>query len=352
MNDQKIIIKRRIHRFFDDPEKESFYKKGTITVILVFWIFGILLFEWDVLNFYFVSALAGFLTFFWLLSREETLIITKTDFTYQFLIYKKSRKISSYQEVSIRYLKNPYSENNQIKYEFCECILLQNTGFEFKIVENAWKQNYEVLKAFLEKNYRENSRIRPPRLLFKYDVEMAMFFGMTILISLIMSIGILIENPDKTPKEEVYYEGILVRDTEYIHGSFSRAFSKDSGDLWLWTKEYPKIKFSLSKEIWREIKKRDELPQLKTGDTIGLYMDIEDYEIKLSRAKNYPYFTSHFLPRKNVNIYGLRYRDRDLNDHQIQWKGKYRHKRAIAFLPLLFLFAFSINIFINRIKIL
>lgn len=351
MNDQKLVVKGKVNHFSDDPEKDALIKNGTITAVLVIWIFGILLFEWAVLNFFLVSAVAGFLIFFWLLGREKTLIITKTDITYQFLIFKKSRKISSYQEVSIRYLKNPYSNANRIKYEFCECILLQNDGFEFKIVENEWKQNYEVIKTFLEKNYRENSQIRPPRLLFKYDAEMSLFLGMTILISLIMSIGILIENPENTPKEEAYYEGILGRNPEYMHGLFG-TFSKDSGDLWLWTKEYPKIKFSLSKEIWRGIKKKDELPQLKIGDTIGLYMDIQDYEVKLSRERNYPYFTSHFLPRRRVDLYGLRYRERDLNDHQIQWMGKYRHERGVAFLPLLFIFGFTVNIFSNRIKII
>lgn len=347
--EQKIIFRRRIHSYTNDPEEEMQIRTGGSLILLIIWLLSVYFFEVDILNFYFISAFSGIQIIHWLYSKEETLIITKTDFTYQFLIYKKTRRIQSYQKILIRYMENPYSDKKS-KYEFCECILLQTDKFEFKIVENAWKKNYKDIKAFLEKNYSQNKLVKRPRILFKHHREMSLFFLLALIFTSILSIGVFLENPENIAKEVVYYEGTLSKDASYSRGLINYIF-KDSGDLVLRINEFPKTRFSLDELILNEIKETNTLPLLETGDTIGLYMDKKDYEIKLIRNRNYPYFTSHLVSNKRVNLYGLKYDGYELNDPRKQ-QGQSRNENMYVLLPLIFVFAFGINIFSNKIKIL
>ena len=349
-NSNQIKFKRKIFQQFEDPEKETELRDAFNFFIVIIWI-GIFILGYSFFNYYLISAFLGIQLFFLLINKEEILTLTPTSFTYQFLLYKKTRRIQSYQEISIKYDKNPYTDNSfKRKYIFTECILLQSDKFEFKIIKTNWSEQYDELKDFLEKNFRENKTIKRPFALFKFERDLSLFF-LIILFSLsILTLGVAIENNKNTPLELSYFEGTLQKDGYYTKGLLGQHISKDSGSLELRIQEFPEIKFSLSKERISEMKRNNNVPIFKKNDTIGLFIDEEDYVIKLKKMEDYPYFTSHIFSKSKVNIYGLTYNEQNLLYPKEFTETRTRNEKFLFIIPLLFWVIYLVIIFSNKIK--
>lgn len=332
---------------FEDLEKLN---NGILILIGVIWIY-LMAFGLDFFNYYMFSALIISQIFFRSMKSEETLILTTTKFIYKSFFYKKSRKIKSYQIVDVKIDKNRL-KHNYVKpdYKFTKCILLQGNKFEFKILKTKWEDEFDEIYNFLKNHYPENRIVKRPYMLFVNEDNFISFMLLTSLVSFILATGIFFENRTNTNREYIFQKEILSQNGYYQKGLLS-SILKDSGDLILPIKDFPKNKLYISKHIISKLKKEDKISIFKKNDTIGIYLDKEDYSIKLIREKDYPFFTSHFLSKRKVNVYGLVYHNEILFKPDFETPSS-RNERMLFIMPLFFSLLFLLALATDKAKYL
>lgn len=332
-----LIIRRTFN-----PISKDFRSWDAFTFLsLLAYAVGVFYFQLSFFNYYFLSIIFGFQLYYWISNQDETLEFKNGLCTYRFLFFKKNFRVKSYQIVSISYDRNPHSRNREKLYT--ECIFIQNEKVRFKIIKTRWSEDYEKIKNHLEKNYPVNNSVNRPFVIFKFTPDLFLFFTISFLFTTILTIGVAIENKQNSQIQKfVYIQSVLSADSEV------RKERGGSKYMNLKLEEYPSAQFKIYENGMRELK-RNKLFTFPARDTIGLYLDTQDYYIKLKRYEDYPYFTSHIIDKNEINVCGLFYNNYHLIDPYEVVQGKSRQESIRFLLPLIFIIIWLLNIFSNKI---
>lgn len=335
-----LNIRRKFNPMFQDPKTWDAF---TFLILLAYAV-GVFYFQLSFFNYYFLTLIIGFQLYYWISNQEEKLEFDGNIFRYRFLIFKKNFQIKSYQTVHVYYDKNPHSRTREKVYT--ECLMIQNEKVKFQILKTKHPQDYEKIKDYLIQSFPENKSVKKPFLIFKFVPDFFLFFVIAFFFTFIFTLGIAWENRSQSTIERfAYVQGISTMNSEIKKGSRGSVYM----DLKL--DKYPDAEFKLYKTEIDELRKNNKI-QFAIGDTIGLYLDNQDYYRKLMKYEDYPYFTSHLVDKNKINVRGLFYQNYHFLDPYETIQGETRTDYLFFLLPLIFTIVCVLNIFSNKIKYL
>lgn len=340
------------------------------TGLLLLWsgiyLFFIAYLKYSPINVYLISIFGFFLFIRWLSFRTRDIRITSNHYSESFLFFRKKQRITSYQIIQVKYDKDPNADSNQKQDEVNdECLLLQNEKYVAKFLKNEDPEFYDKLKDFVSKNLIENSTIKKSFLPFRITSSfVSPLFFYFVPIFLIISLGLYIENPKNTLRENFpEINGVLMDDSKTAKRPISNILPEKNtlndtlaADITL-KSGLSEIKLRIPKNEIRDLNNHfgKSFTGLKKGDSLTVFVDEKEYNIKVKRTERYPYFTSaHHEKRKDrLETISLIYQGVKFGD-ETDLLGTSRKEKSEYLYPLFFcfilLFAWIVSVFSTKIK--
>lgn len=295
-NPDSLVIKQAFAKL--DREQIGLFQLACSMVLGFLWLIAVIN-DFSPFNYFFLSAFVGIQLYFWAARYDEILTLTPTHYTYQFMFYKKTRRISSYHKLEVYHPDNPMVRYS--KTEATDCLLLQNDQFERKILRINWSE-FDAIESFVSQHYPANTQIKKPfRIHFmNLNTQFILFYLLTV--SLILCLGVLSELP-QTKKQ--------LTEFPYIDGSIInyeiKTSSRYGDEIKIGLREYPGKKFILNNQKINLIRKNNHPYRYEFNHIISLHIARDDYEQKILKTQPSPYFTSHLLNQNKIKIYGIIY---------------------------------------------